>query len=665
MAKTIRILTVEDQPDDAALILYEIRRSFIDAVVECSADEVAFRQHLVGGADLILADFAMPGFGALRVLDIVTDGGYNVPVVVVTGTIGEASAVECMRRGAADVIFKDRLWTLGATLSQVLEGVRIREEKRQLQATLAESETRFRMITELTSDCAYALRTRPDGVLAREWSVGTLDHCPTSDAESIPQLGGWLQRAHPDDRDLIEQHYAKLQGGAASETEFRIMTPNGTIRHVRDHARAVPDESGYLVYGSAKDVTEWKQIGSALRASEERYRRIVETAKEAIIVIEPGGAISFVNGRTTDLVGYTEDELIGMAVTNLLHQQDRQLIEVKARDRQNGLSEQYDLRVRHKDGSSVWVIISASPLMEGGEYTGTLVMLTDITERKHAEDELMQAQKLESVGRLAAGIAHEINTPIQFIGDNVHFLQDRFASLEKLVLAQQRLREAVDTALVDKDVMADLLEAEEDADMEYLVTEVPKAIEQTLEGVERVASIVKAMKEFAHPDQGEFAAVNLNHALQSTLTVARNELKYVAEVETEFGDLPTVVCALGAINQVFLNLLINAAHAIADRPRTGAEKGIIRIETSRDGEQVVVSITDNGCGIPEAIRARVFDQFFTTKPVGRGTGQGLALARRVLVEQHGGSLTFESEVGRGTTFFVRLPVDRHFQSDAA
>jgi signal transduction histidine kinase len=191
----------------------------------------------------------------------------------------------------------------------------------------------------------------------------------------------------------------------------------------------------------------------------------------------------------------------------------------------------------------------------------------------------------------------------------------------------------------------------------YLRVEIPKAMEQALDGVNRVATIVRAMKEFSHVDRSaEKTAADLNKALESTLIVARNEVKYVADVQTDFGPLPPVICHLGDLNQVFLNLLVNAAHAIAEAAGPNGEKGLITLRTTCDDEFVTVSIQDSGTGIPEAVRGKVFDPFFTTKEVGKGTGQGLALARAVVVDKHGGTLTFETQMGKGTTFFVRLPI---------
>jgi len=280
-----------------------------------------------------------------------------------------------------------------------------------------------------------------------------------------------------------------------------------------------------------------------------------------------------------------------------------------------------------------------------------------------AELELRQAQKLEAVGRLAAGIAHEINTPIQFIGDNTRFLQEAYGALCNVIGMYQALVEEAKRGVVSPAMIEEVRRASEAADLDFLLEDTPKSLAQTLEGVDRVATIVRAMKEFAHADRKEKAPTDINKALQSTLTVARNELKYVATVETEFGDLPLVVCNASDLNQVFLNLLVNAAHAIGDVVKGTGQLGLIRVRTSVEEGEVLISIADTGSGIPEDIRDRIFDPFFTTKEVGRGTGQGLAIARSV-VAKHSGTLTFTSEVGKGTTFYVRLPLGEGANDDA-
>ncbi|MHB8901991.1 MAG: sensor histidine kinase [Thermoguttaceae bacterium] len=282
----------------------------------------------------------------------------------------------------------------------------------------------------------------------------------------------------------------------------------------------------------------------------------------------------------------------------------------------------------------------------------------EIAERERTQRELAQAQKLESIGHLAAGIAHEINTPAQYVGDNTRFLQEAFASFDTLLHKFDELMQAARHNKLTKELLAEVEAAVQNADIDYLTEEVPKAIGQSLEGIERVANIVRAMKEFSHPGNGQKQAVDLNRAVQSTLTVSQNEWKYVAELVTDFAaDLPSVPCLPNEFSQVILNLVVNAAQAIADVVGDGSTcKGRITVRTRRDGDWAELRIEDTGTGIPKHIRANVFDHFFTTKEVGKGTGQGLTIAHSIVTKRHSGTLAFETEVGRGTTFIIRLPI---------
>ena len=281
----------------------------------------------------------------------------------------------------------------------------------------------------------------------------------------------------------------------------------------------------------------------------------------------------------------------------------------------------------------------------------------EMEERARVEGELRLAQKLEAVGQLASGIAHEINTPIQYVSDNLHFLHEAFSDIVGLTAAYGRERDALAAREDARPIVERLSEAEEDADLAYLQEHVPRALDQSLEGVEQVSRIVKAMKDFAHPGATEMAPADLNRAIESTVTVARNEYKLVADVELDLGDLPAVTCHVGDVNQVFLNLIVNAAHAIGDRVAGTDERGTIRVSSRVDGEDAVVVISDDGGGIPAEVRDRIFEPFFTTKEVGRGTGQGLAIARTIIVDKHGGEISFETELGQGTSFSLRIPIE--------
>jgi signal transduction histidine kinase len=293
-------------------------------------------------------------------------------------------------------------------------------------------------------------------------------------------------------------------------------------------------------------------------------------------------------------------------------------------------------------------------------------LMLDITELRRLGRELAAAQKLESVGRLAAGVAHEINTPVQFVSDNVQFVRTSMTDIAAVIHAYRDLRDAAQSS---GDVAAAVRlaeDAEKAADLDYILNNAPQALDSSIEGLGRIATIVRSMKEFAHPDQAQKTLADLNQAIRSTLVIAHNEYKYVAELSAQFDDLPPIPCFLGEINQVVLNLLVNASHAISDVVKGTGSLGNLNVRTRLDGNEVEISISDTGTGIPESARDKIFDPFFTTKEVGKGTGQGLAIAHSVIVKKHGGTLRFETECGKGTTFFIRLPIDAPIDaSDAA
>jgi signal transduction histidine kinase len=289
---------------------------------------------------------------------------------------------------------------------------------------------------------------------------------------------------------------------------------------------------------------------------------------------------------------------------------------------------------------------------EDGRALGLVGVIVDITERQAREVEAQHLQKLEALGRLSAGLAHEINTPIQFVGDNARFLAESYEAMLKLVLTYRRILDTSSGAISWYQRQELVQEAEAEADVDYLAEEVPTAVRQSLEGVERVASLVRAMKTFSHPGTSGQAPADLNEALRATMTVARNQIRYIADAVLDLGDVPPVVCNIADLNQVFLNMVVNAADAIQEK----GDHGTITVVSRRDGDEVMITISDTGAGIPRDLQRRIFEPFFTTKKVGRGTGQGLALARAVICDQHGGTLTLTSEPGAGTTFTIRLPV---------
>jgi PAS domain S-box-containing protein len=392
----------------------------------------------------------------------------------------------------------------------------------------------------------------------------------------------------------------------------------------------------------AFDITARKIAEAELAEREATFRKIFEDAHVGIALVDATGHFLRVNHKHAAMHGFTAEELAGRHFRELVPPQlrERNVGNHEERSADAGVdSADFDVPYQRTDGTPGVERVSYSIIRDAADRPlHNIVQVEDITEQRHAEQQLLLSQKLESIGQLGAGIAHEINTPIQFVGDSLKF---------------------VETACTDLLALADACEAEdagrvretlEAADVGYLRERLPAAIERAGDGVRRVAEIVSAMREFAHPLAG--GIVDVNQALANTLVVTRNSYAAVADVHTDLGDVPPVSANGGELNQVFVNLIVNAAQAVGER----GERGTISVATRCDGDEVVVSISDTGVGIPVEHRERVFDPFFTTKEVGVGTGQGLALARSIVCDRHGGTLTLASEVGRGSTFEIRLAV---------
>ncbi|MBN2211370.1 MAG: PAS domain S-box protein [Sedimentisphaerales bacterium] len=396
---------------------------------------------------------------------------------------------------------------------------------------------------------------------------------------------------------------------------------------------------------------------SGTLVSREYVNNIIASMVDSLIVIDSEGKIKTVNQAALELLDYQEKDIVGQPAPCVLGVAFESVDAFRERIR-NERIKNIEAVYRRRNGAEIPVLFSASAMLEGDKLIGFVCVAQDITERRELESQLRQAQKLESIGQLAAGIAHEINTPAQYVGDNTRFLQEAFTDICRLVTqCSDTLGQAKDLEAVDA-VRRQVENISQEIDLAYLIDEIPRAIDQSLQGIEHVARIVKAMKEFAHPGVSDKTDTDINRAIENTVTIARNEWKYVSEIEMDLDpDLPMVPCLPGEMNQVFLNLIINAAQAIAEVVGDGDDKkGIITISTRHGDDYVEIRIQDTGAGIPDEIQTRIFDPFFTTKDVGKGTGQGLTICHAVVTEKHGGSISFESQVDQGTTFVIRLPL---------
>jgi len=413
------------------------------------------------------------------------------------------------------------------------------------------------------------------------------------------------------------------------------------------------------------ELLEREQIVSDLN----EFKQTLDQILDCVFMFDPDTLeFNYANRGALLQVGYSYGELFAMTPVDIKPEFDEKTFREMIAPLQNNLQESMTFSTvhRHKDGHLVPVEIFlqyVQPEQRQGIFVSVVrdvsQRLAELKEKEQLQSRLLHTQKLESVGQLAAGIAHEINTPTQYVGTNINFLDEAFTDLAALIEKFLALLAAAEATDITPQLVKAVRDELDEVDWEYLAEEIPAAIHQSKDGVYRVSSIVQAMKEFSHPGSREKSAVDLNRLIETTMTVARNEWKYVAEIKTDFtADLPGVPCFADEMGQVILNLLVNAAHGIAEKlgDNPEGEKGTISISTRCINEMVEIRITDTGIGIPEEIRNNIFDPFFTTKKVGKGTGQGLAIARDVIVNKHDGTLEVESGEGAGATFIIRLPI---------
>lgn len=380
---------------------------------------------------------------------------------------------------------------------------------------------------------------------------------------------------------------------------------------------------------------------------------IFDTVASAIVSINHKGIVTNFNKAAEQIFGYSASEVVGQNVKILMPdevavQHDQFLKSYLTNKKPKILGQQREIEALHKEGKTFSATLKVSELNLQGDIYFTAV-IDDISQAKSLMAQLNQAQKMEAIGQLASGIAHEINTPVQYIGDNLHALQTNFEDLQAFI---EKIKESLPQC--SDEIKQQWHDWEQQFDVDFILQDTPLAISQSLEGVEQVTSIVKAMKVFSHANSESVSFTSVNEMLANTLTICRNEYKYIADIEPQFADnLPEIECYANELNQVFLNLIINAAHAI-DEKKSG--RGIIKITTELQQSLISISIKDNGAGIPKAIQDKVFNLFFTTKGVGKGSGQGLSIAHEIIVEKHHGKFYFDSVEGAGTTFYIQLPL---------
>lgn len=433
-------------------------------------------------------------------------------------------------------------------------------------------------------------------------------------------------------------------------------------RQARKQAEALLEEKSLELYRANQDL---KGAVEALKASSSRLAAILDHTFAGILVVDEQGCMIEVNRAAKAMFDRTRDNTVGARVLDWIDKDSWPVCEAAEASRidadgYRGSEVWHEIRGRRADGSSfpVEFVMTRLDLSESHHHIWILRDLTQQREteavQKALEQDLQRAQKLEALGTMAGGVAHEINTPVQFIGSNLAYLSDVFGDLLTVVEGYRDLRSTALAGADLTDALAKVARAEEDADLDGLIADIPDAITQTEEGVTRVSKIVQAIKEFAHSESETQAVIDVNRAIDSTIEVSRGEWGCFADITTSFADdLPSIVGDPGKFQQIILNLIVNAAQAIEQQCESS--KGLIEIDTRLDDHNIAIEIRDNGCGIPQHLHDRVFEPFFTTKDVGKGTGQGLAFSYKTVTDHLGGTISLSSDEGLGASFVVRVP----------
>ena len=425
----------------------------------------------------------------------------------------------------------------------------------------------------------------------------------------------------------------------------------------RLEAEALLERKSYELHNANKALS---QTAHDLQEQGQQMETILEHTIAAIFMVDQTGHIIRTNEHARKLFG-AGGVRKGNLLTSLFEEDHRATVNYLF-SQGGGDDELFDLHGLNSQGLA-FPIEAAISKIEVADGFKTVWICRDQSSRVKAEkrrrkleQELSQAQKMEALGTLASGIAHEINTPIQFVRDNIHFLQDSFEDLEGLISEYREAIKALE-APNKEEVLAKLKDAEEDADLEFLQEELPSCGTQSLEGMDRIGTIVSAIKEFSHPGQSDTAEIDLNKAIETTATVSHNQWKYVAELNLDLDpNITTIKGNAGDINQVMLNLIVNAAHAIEEQKQSTL--GQINVSTRMNCEAVHLEISDSGCGIPEEYLDRIYDPFFTTKEVGKGTGQGLAITYKIITQHLGGTIDVVTEPNKGTCFKIAVPIQQ-------
>ncbi|OIQ50233.1 Blue-light-activated protein [Pseudodesulfovibrio hydrargyri] len=600
---------------------------------------------LLGRTLMSFFEVQAEGVGLEQVVEIIGGEGRQneIPVRMVDGRVGYVSWTVKL---VMDQGRPAELLCIGNDATRIHKANTAQKESEERFRGLAKASPVAIIITDIAGNLLYANEKMHE--LTRATAV---------------QLAGqgWLNSVHREDRKLVWKHWLERVGPATDKVELRLMSGNGefvwALWQVVEMGNTRGETAGNI--HTFTDITEIKEAQLAMS----RLNAAIDQAAEMIVMSDLDKVMTYVNPAFEAVSGYSRAEAVGKT-TDILSsgEQPQEFYDDLWGTVAGGKVWKGRIVNRRKNGERYTVEASIGPIRNhAGELIGFVGLGRDISQQLVVESQLRQSQKLESIGELAAGIAHEINTPTQYVTSNLQFLHDSCGTYAEAV---GRCRELIGFVKEHPDLFPDAGFREraetalDEEEMTYLAEDVPAALEESSAGLKRIAEIVRSIKQLAHPGELAKAFHDLNEIVQNAVTVSTNEWKYVAAMDfTPDESLAPIFCLKGEVGQVVLNLIVNAAHAIESKLKGSDGQGAITIRTRSEGKFAVLEVTDTGTGMSQEIASKAFDPFFTTKEVGKGTGQGLAISHNVVVGMHGGRIEIDSVEGEGTTFTVRLPFE--------
>jgi PAS domain S-box-containing protein len=582
------------------------------------------------------------------------------PSVVILLDGAEEESLTAFRAGASDCVYFGPEFerVLPVVLLEQVRGWRVHRQR-------LVSEQRIRRLEDLNSAIVTEMPMAmvvldPDGLIVAENSEFTRMFPPRSAVGSAASefLAARVPVALSEVMEKVPQFHLGTDSSKVPAEVIRVEEIDGQVL-VYELRRRVIEEGARRLF-LISDVTEGEWLSDRLDVAQRDTRDIIDNINSALIVVDLGGRISFANPAAERILGGDHetgaDDVIGRQIADWFAADDELSNPIEACLHSGARCRGAETLLQRGDGKWIPIGLSCSPRLDAqGLSRGAVAVFQDLSEIKELELQVRQTEKMASIGQLAAGVAHEVNNPMGFIHANLQQMSEYLGDLNKYFEATERLRqvamegdlEAIRAAADDVRVLA------REIDLDYVRVDFEKALLESSEGAERIRHIVKDLRDFSRSDPPVRTPADINQALDSTANIVFTMMKHSVEFEKHYGELPKIDAYPMQLKQVFMNLLVNAYQAIEARGNN--EPGVIRLETSRVDDEVVIRITDTGLGIAKADIPRIFEPFFTTKPVGAGTGLGLSTSFSI-VKRHGGRILVESEVGQGTTFEVRLPL---------